>query len=272
MDYSANAGMMTKYKLQKFPQSRIATIDISEIGKRKHHIAALIDIDVTQSLEKIKAFNLVNTNKISFPAWLISVIGRTIKGHEKVSSYLISKSELIVFDDINVSIIVEKELNGQRVPIPLVVEKVNEISVESVFKQIENAKTKPLTAKDVVLMKRTSRLQKLYYMLPGFIRRYMWKYILRQPKTAFKNMGNVGFTSIGMTGKVNGWFIPISIHPICIGVSSKIKKPIVIDDHIEIREMLNMTILLDHDVMDGAPMGHFVADLISNMERGLFLP
>lgn len=262
---------MIKYRLHKFPRTRIATIDISEIGKRKHHLVALIEVDVTKGLEKIDAFNAVNINKISFTAWLINVISCTIKGHETASSYLISKSNLIIFEDINVSIMVEKDSNGQRVPIPLVIEKANEQSVESIFRQIEKAKKESLTLKDVVLMKRTSRVQKLYYMLPGFMRRYIWKYVLRHPKIAYKNMGNVAFTSIGMMGNVNGWFIPISIHPICVGISSRIKKPIVIDDRIEIREMLNMTILLDHDVIDGAPMARFVADLTSNMEIGLQL-
>lgn len=82
-------------------------------------------------------------------------------------------------------------------------------------------------------------------------------------------MGNVAFTSIGMMGKVNGWFIPISVHPICFGISSIIKKPSVIDDRIEIREILNMSILFDHDVIDGAPMARFIIDLSKNIENGL---
>jgi pyruvate/2-oxoglutarate dehydrogenase complex dihydrolipoamide acyltransferase (E2) component len=82
-------------------------------------------------------------------------------------------------------------------------------------------------------------------------------------------MGNVAFTSIGMIGKVNGWFIPISVHPICFGISSIAKKPIVIGDKIEIREILNMTILIDHDVIDGSPMARFISDLSSNIEKGL---
>ena len=32
-------------------------------------------------------------------------------------------------------------------------------------------------------------------------------------------MGNVAFTSIGMMGEINGWFIPISVHPICLGLA-----------------------------------------------------
>jgi pyruvate/2-oxoglutarate dehydrogenase complex dihydrolipoamide acyltransferase (E2) component len=72
-------------------------------------------------------------------------------------------------------------------------------------------------------------------------------------------------------GNVSGWFIPVSIHPICFGISSVVKKPAVIDDKIEIREILNMTILLDHDVFDGAPMARFINDLSKNIRSGIGL-
>jgi pyruvate/2-oxoglutarate dehydrogenase complex dihydrolipoamide acyltransferase (E2) component len=84
-------------------------------------------------------------------------------------------------------------------------------------------------------------------------------------------MGNVSITSLGMVGKINGWFIPISIHPICFGIGSIIKKPVVKDDKIEIGEILNITVLMDHDVVDGAPMARFIKDLSKNIENGIFL-
>jgi len=46
---------MLKYTTQTFPKSRIATIDISKIGKKKHHITALIEIDVTASRVKLRS-------------------------------------------------------------------------------------------------------------------------------------------------------------------------------------------------------------------------
>ena len=91
------------------------------------------------------------------------------------------------------------------------------------------------------------------------------------PKVAKKNMGSVIITSIGMMGKINGCFIHSSVHPLSFGVGSIIKKPAVIDDEIEIREILNMTVLIDHDVMDGAPMARFVTKLSKNIESGLGL-
>lgn len=84
-------------------------------------------------------------------------------------------------------------------------------------------------------------------------------------------MGNVAFTSLGMVGRVNGWFLPISVHPVCFGVGSIIKKPVVVAHNIVIREILNMSILIDHDVIDGAPMARLISDLTKNIETGMNL-
>jgi len=42
----------------------------------------------------------------------------------------------------------------------------------------------------------------------------------------------------------------------------------VTDNEIKIREILNMTILVDHDVIDGAPMVRFLNDLTNYLETG----
>lgn len=258
---------MIDYKIETFPTTRIATLDICSIGIQKHQVAVIIEIDVSESREKIKKLRN-KTKRISFIAWLIRVISLTIKSHELAAGYLLGKRKAIVFNDINISLAVEKKLNGKKVPIPLIIEKANEKSIELITKEINDARDKELTNKDIVLHNRSSQLERLYYVLPGFARRFFWKYLLKHPHLAFKKMGNVAITSIGMTGNVNAWFIPISIHPICFGIGNIAKKPIVIDDKIQIREILNMTILLDHDVIDGSPMARFISDLSGNIEKG----
>jgi pyruvate/2-oxoglutarate dehydrogenase complex dihydrolipoamide acyltransferase (E2) component len=81
-------------------------------------------------------------------------------------------------------------------------------------------------------------------------------------------MGNVVITSVGMMGHINGWFIHKSVYPLSFGIGSVLKKPVVIDTEIRIREILNMTILVDHDVIDGAPMVRFLNDLTKCIESG----
>ncbi len=84
---------MTEYKIQKFPKTRIATIDVCEIGKKKHHVAGMIELDVTNSRKKIREFNRQHVSRISFNAWLISVISSTIKKYEL--SFLKGKNRLL---------------------------------------------------------------------------------------------------------------------------------------------------------------------------------
>lgn len=261
---------MGNITIKKFPKTRVATIDVCEIGMQKHHISALLEFDVTEAREKIKNYKR-QVGKISFTAWIVKVISFTIKKHESAAAFLKGKRRIVIFNDINISMIVEKESAGQKVPLPLIIEKANERSIESITEQITNAKREILSENKIVLQSKTSKLESLYYYLPGFIRRFVWRLMLKKPSFIFSKMGNVAITSLGMVGSINGWFIPKSIHPICFGIGSIVKKPAVVDNKIEIREILNMTVLIDHDVIDGAPMARFIRELSSNIEKGLLL-
>jgi len=261
---------MSAYTIQEFPKTRLATIDVCEIGQQKHHIAAMIELDVSASRAKIKKYKN-EVNRISFTAWLIKAISLTIRDHEQVAGYLAGKRKAIIFKDINISMVVEKLVDGHKVPIPLIIEKANERSIEAITKQINDARDVVMTEKDIVIQNRSNKLEEFYFLLPGFIRIWFWKYLLKHPHFAYKKMGNVAITSIGMMGNVNGWFIPKAVHPICFGISSIIKKPVVVNDKIEIREILNITVLIDHDVIDGALMARFISDLSKNIEKGIGL-
>ncbi len=150
----------------------------------------------------------------------------------------------------------------------MVIEKTNEKSALEIGLEIALAKDQPISKEDIVLRKKANRSEAIYFYMPGFIRRTIWRLMLNRPRFAFQKMGNVVITSVGMMGKINGWFIHKSVHPLSFGIGSILKKPIVIDRQIEVRDVLNMTILCDHDVMDGAPMVRFLKDLTNYIERG----
>jgi hypothetical protein len=47
---------MNACNIETFPKSRLATLDICAIGIRKHRIAAILEIDVSESRKKIARF------------------------------------------------------------------------------------------------------------------------------------------------------------------------------------------------------------------------
>ena len=84
------------------------------------------------------------------------MISDTVSRHEYVGAYLKGNRTLQIFEDINVSLIVEKDLNGQKIPVPLVLEKADKKSIEAISEEIREARDKPFSDKDIVLQKKTS--------------------------------------------------------------------------------------------------------------------
>lgn len=256
-----------QYKYQQIPQTRIATFDVYAVGLLKHHVSALLEFDVTDSRRKLREQRRKGL-KASLNAWLIKVISSALEEYREASAYLYNKRKLIMFNDINISMLVEKQIDDKKIPIPLVIERTNEKDISEITREIENAKNTLLSDENIVLNKQSNVYERFYYKLPGFLRIMFWKFFLGHPKIAYKKMGNVAITSLGMMGRINGWFIHKSIHPISFGIGSVIKKPVVIDNEIKIREILNMTILIDHDVIDGAQMVRFLNVLTDYIEGG----
>jgi pyruvate/2-oxoglutarate dehydrogenase complex dihydrolipoamide acyltransferase (E2) component len=74
---------------------------------------------------------------------------------------------------------------------------------------------------------------------------------------------------VGMFGKGHsGWGITITPHSLGLVVGSIGWKPAVVEGRIEPREILNLTVLFDHDVVDGAPATRFVRRLVELIESG----
>jgi pyruvate dehydrogenase E2 component (dihydrolipoamide acetyltransferase) len=79
--------------------------------------------------------------------------------------------------------------------------------------------------------------------------------------------GTFTITSLGQAGGLLA--TPIINHPevAILGVHRIRKRPVIRDDRIEIREMVNLSLAFDHRVIDGAVGAHFTYELIRYLER-----
>ncbi len=257
-----------RHTIKEFPSSRQATLDVGYLGLRKHHIKALIELDVTLARQRIKEYRRQTKAELSFTAWILRCIAQAVSEHKTAHAIRLGRNRLVLFDDVDISLLVEKEIGPEKVPLPVVLRKVNEKSCAAIQEEIKAAKEQPVhDAQDYVLGENSSKkVMRLYLALPQFLRLLVWKFILKRPFLLKELSGTVVVTSVGMIGKVSGWIIPVSLQPLCCALGSIVKKPGVCEDRIEPREYLQMTILIDHDVMDGAPAARFVARLTELVE------
>lgn len=264
------------YEERGFPSFRNPTLDTLDLGIRKHHIPVLFEVDVTEAREYIREFKARTGEGISFTSWVMKCIGQAVSEHKHIQAMRKGKKSLILFDDVDISVVVEKAVHhdnnsSETLPVPYVVRKANEKTVKQINDEIRTVQEESLGIGEVQLgTRRDVRLTRLFNLMPRIVRNLLiWRRLTRNPFFAKKMMGTVVVTSVGGIGNASGyaWAIPIGIHPVVFALGNIARKPGIVGQEIEIRDYLSMTILFDHDVTDGAPVGRFIQRLSELLEH-----
>ncbi|SHI20665.1 2-oxoacid dehydrogenases acyltransferase (catalytic domain) [Sporobacter termitidis DSM 10068] len=252
-----------------FPASRLSTIDICALGLKKHHIAALLEVDVTQARALFRRYRAQNGESLSFTAWVAHCAAAAAGEFPQIAAYRSGRRKIAVSGTIDVAVAAEKRAGGHDVPLPFVIRNCGGKSVGEIHREVRQAQEERADEKTVVLGSGgLRRAAALFYKMPAFLRRFIWKTFLLRPGTAVRTMGSVMVTSLGMCGDCDGWFIPIGIHPLVLAIGSITKKPGVVDDRIAVREYLKLTALVDHDVIDGAPAARYMTRFAALLQSG----
>ncbi len=109
--------------------------------------------------------------------------------------------------------------------------------------------------------------------LPGLISKFFFKIlgwvIKRNPAIPVSINGTVGITAVGMFSKGHsGWGFETTLHSLDLVVGSIAWKPMVVEGKIVPREILNLTVVFNHDIIDGGPAARFTRRLIELIEGG----
>jgi pyruvate/2-oxoglutarate dehydrogenase complex dihydrolipoamide acyltransferase (E2) component len=79
--------------------------------------------------------------------------------------------------------------------------------------------------------------------------------------------GTVQVTAVGMFADGGGFAVaPPTLSSLVVVVGGASKRPRVVDDRIAVRDVLDLTVTIDHNVVDGAPATRFGAELRQLME------
>ena len=240
---------------------RRSALDAGRLGRHKHIVHGLLEIDVTIAQEKIKEIHRLTTEKISFTAFIIYCLGRAIDRHPKLHAYMNWLKQLVIYENVHVIAMIESEVEGERIPMPHLFENVDKASLLDIHKEMRDVQA---TAKSLPEW----RYFKLFYKLPGPFRRLLSKMVLKVPRWFRKYSSPVMVTSIGMFGEGAGWGIPKSSFTLTTTLGGIAKKPWIVEGQVAIREILHLTLSINHDIIDGAPAARFVSDFRRLVESG----
>jgi pyruvate/2-oxoglutarate dehydrogenase complex dihydrolipoamide acyltransferase (E2) component len=254
------------YQTVKLPKGRRVVINMLNLVSPKHSMVGLLEVDVTEARQLITTNKEQTGEKISFTGFLTLCLGRAIEEHKEVHAYLKGNKQLIIFDDVNVAVMVEHKTGDKRALMGHVIKGANRKTLHEINDEIRSVQSTPLPPNRGLPTWFRNAL-----LLPGpFFRlfRTLIRWAGRQnPVMVISMGGTVSISSVGMFGARHaGWGIFPATQVIELVVGSIAKKPAVIDERIEPREILHLTVMLDHDVIDGAPAARFVKRLVELIE------
>ncbi|MBW2624050.1 MAG: 2-oxo acid dehydrogenase subunit E2 [Deltaproteobacteria bacterium] len=247
------------YTVKTFPKKRRLVVDSGIIAHRKHIIHALVDVDVTIPRQFIREQKDLTGESLSFTAFIITCLAWAVGMNKHMHAYRDWRGKLILFDDVDVAIPIETELD--QVTFMHIIRGANNNTFYDIHREIRLIQADP---ESDAIFKKTQR----FVQLPNFIRRLLYWMSAKNPKWGKKYGGTVTVSAIGMMGQVPGWGIPLGNHTLGLTLGGVVEKPGVVDGHIEIREYLHITMSMNHDIIDGAPAARFFGELKTLIEDG----
>lgn len=244
-----------------YPRKRLLMADGGRMGLRKHTVHGLVEFDITRARETIRQIKAQTGEALSFSAFFLACLGKAIDADKQMHAYRNWRNQLFVFDDVDVNMLFEVEVEGQKTIRPHILRGVNKKSAREIHEEIRVFQNQHEVSRE-------SNFIDWFVRLPGFVRRLFFWGLFKNPQLLKEYYGTVLVTSVGMFGIGTGWGIPVPNHSLQLTLGGIGEKPGVVDHRVEVRKYLSVTVSFDHDVIDGAPAARFMHRLKKLIESG----
>jgi pyruvate/2-oxoglutarate dehydrogenase complex dihydrolipoamide acyltransferase (E2) component len=249
------------YRIEPIPVVRRFALDAGYLGRQRHIVHGLIEVDVTDARALIEEHERATGEKLSFTAFVIHCLGKAIEQHPHAHAYRDWRNRLVIYDEVNIISMFEAKFEGRKAPMPHIFRATNHKSYLQIHRELRQVQTKPHASQG-------SRFMRRFLYLPAFVRRFFYWVVMRFPHRFREQSSPVMVTAVGMFGTGGGWAITMPNFTLTVAVGGIAEKPGVHQGQIAIREYLDLTVSIDHDVVDGAPAARFVQTFRSLLEAG----
>lgn len=252
-----------RYQIVPFPVMRRFAVDSGRLSRMRNYMVGLLEFDVTEARRTIRAHKAAG-EALSFTAFIIHCLAKAIEQHKQVQAMPDWRGRLVIFDDVNITVLIEVDTEQGKIPIPYLLQKANRKSVQEIHNEIRACQNKPQGMKE-------ARFMRYFLHLPWFLRYLCYNTILMHPVRSRNIVCPVLVTAVGMFGKGSGWGLPAGNFSLAVTLGGIATKPGVVKGQIEIREYLYVTLSFDHQTLDGAPAARFTQVFRKFVEKGIGL-
>jgi pyruvate/2-oxoglutarate dehydrogenase complex dihydrolipoamide acyltransferase (E2) component len=239
--------------LQPFPSNRRLVTAAVRAGKRMTPMHGLLEVDVTEANRLL----VTHEPALSFTAFVVASVARAAAAHPEVHTYRNWRGQLVSHRHVDVNTIVEIATPQGPFPLAHVVRDADVRDVVDLTTELRRVKTNPSASGSGRLLVRAAPVAA---RVPGV---FPAMYALMGRSARFhQQVGTVAVTAIGMFAGGGGYAIaPQTLMSLQVVVGGMSERPRVVDGQLEVRDVLDLTVTIDHNVVDGAPAARFGAEL-----------
>jgi hypothetical protein len=233
-----------------FTRERQMIADAGWLGASRHTLHGLVEADVTHVRSLIRERRESTGKSLSFSAFILASLGQAVDEDRRVHAYRSWRNELVIFEEVDVMIMVEVRRGEGKFPQPLLLRGINRRSWEDINDEIRRVQDSPQDHSG-------NKFLEFFPRLPMPLRRLSQVLMVNSPSMMKQFAGTVGMTSLGMFGAGSFWGIGLPIHNLSLTLGGISQKPVVVNGEIAVREVLCITVSVNHDIIDGAPAARF---------------
>jgi pyruvate/2-oxoglutarate dehydrogenase complex dihydrolipoamide acyltransferase (E2) component len=263
------------YHVVELTPGRRVWIQMLDMCASRHPMYGLLEVDVTVARQIIAAHRARTGEALSFTGFLTYCLAQAVDEDKTVQALPKGRQHLVVFDDVDVAMMIEGQSGGKTALLGHVIRGANRKTVRQIHDEIRAVQSQPAPPdRGVPGWFRSGLL--LPWPLCRWFQALIRLAVRRDPALLTAMGGTVGISAVGMFAKAaigpgeahSAWGLYPPTAPLELVVGTVSHRPAVVEGRIEPREMLNLTVVFDHDVIDGAPAARFTRRLVELIESG----
>jgi pyruvate/2-oxoglutarate dehydrogenase complex dihydrolipoamide acyltransferase (E2) component len=248
------------YRTVPFGFNRRMVAAASAVNREKYTIHLMTEVDISEPRRLIAEHRERTGERLSLTGYVVACLASTFDEFSQFNTFRKGR-RLVVLDDLTISVLFEREIEGERVPEPVGIQAASRKTYRQINDELRAAQRQPVTRLGASTGTAWIRL------IPGFLLRAFIRLASRNVQMQ-KRFGVVGVTAVGMFGSGPMWLVPLSSATVTVAVGSIAQRPVLDEGAWEEREHLCLTLSFNHDIIDGAPAARFAGRFAERLASG----
>jgi pyruvate/2-oxoglutarate dehydrogenase complex dihydrolipoamide acyltransferase (E2) component len=225
---------------------------------------ALAEVDVTKARKILASPGPPS----SLTAFVIASVARAAAAHPEIHAYRNWRGQLVTHQHVDVTTMVEIPRAQGPFPQAHVLHDADARDVPDLTAELHRVKRDPAA---------TSGLEKWFQRAVPIITHVLGALpamyaVMARSVAVRQRIGTVVVTSVGMFAAGGGFGVtPMTLFSLGVVVGGMAQRPKVVDGQVAVSDVLDLTLAIDHNVVDGAPATRFGAELRDLLERAAVL-